>query len=140
MAMTYADLVARNIRAARARVDLPQLTVSKRMKGFGFTSWSPSKVSECERAVRPVTTSELLALAVSLETTLAALVGAAPEDGPIDIGGEWEIGAVSVLNLSHGIPDPAVSWAGPKRLDLSITMPSGPTAVSAWNKTFYQPV
>ena len=48
---TYADLLAKNLRAARASADLSQADVAERMRALGFRSWLSQTMSASERAV-----------------------------------------------------------------------------------------
>lgn len=70
----YDDLLARNLRAARASAELSQDDVRERMRDLGFTSWQRSTMSLVERAKRRLTAEEVAALALVLQTTVARLV------------------------------------------------------------------
>lgn len=67
--ITYTQLVAANVRAARAAADLGQGDVSERMNALGFTEWRRQTVSLTERARRVPRADELLALSLCLQTT-----------------------------------------------------------------------
>src|SRR5262245_396007 len=87
---TYATLLARNLRVARAAADLSQSDVSARMHELGFASWVPSTVSQVERAKRRLTCEEALGLMVCLETTLEAIMYPPADFQTIILpGGQW---------------------------------------------------
>jgi transcriptional regulator with XRE-family HTH domain len=113
MGITYAALVAGNLRAARARARLSQPQVARRMKALGFGSWSSGKVSECERAERAVQLAELLALALTLECTITEIVSTPATDMSVDFPNGMQISVTSVRNLSAGYRDFALIW-GPE--------------------------
>ena len=77
----YGDLLARNLRAARAAVNLSQRDVGERMRNLGFSAWLRSTMSLAEQGKRRVTAEELLALALVLETSMVRLA-APPEETP----------------------------------------------------------
>ena len=81
MAETYAGLLAKNLRSARAAADLSQADVAERMRALGFGSWLSQTVSANERARRRVTAEEIAALALCLDTTTGALT--APAGSPV---------------------------------------------------------
>lgn len=134
MAQSYGDLFAANMRAARARADLSQTTVAKRMKRLGFGSWSGGKVSECERGARAVMVGELLALAVSLECTLRDLVGEARPDARIAFPEvAWELSGVTVRNSGYGWNDYSVTWTDEDQV--AIVTPANPYSAFAADKS-----
>jgi hypothetical protein len=72
---TYANLLARNLRAARAATQpkLSQADAAERMRALGFPSWLGQTVSACERGKRRITAVEILGLCAALECPPAAL-------------------------------------------------------------------
>jgi len=82
MTDTYAGLVAKNLRSARAAADLSQADVAERMRAFGFSSWLSQTMSASERARRRVTAEEIAALAICLDVAIGDLVY--PRDGGED--------------------------------------------------------
>src|SRR6266516_4285540 len=74
LVLPYTELLARNLRAARAAAGLHQSDVSDRMKMLGFGSWQRSTISLAERAKRKLSAEEILALSVVFEVSLDALV------------------------------------------------------------------
>jgi len=80
------DVVADNLRAARARARLKQDDVAERMRSLGFDTWSRATVSEIERRNRGVAVDELVTLAVVFGTPIATLLDhQQPEVTPADI-------------------------------------------------------
>lgn len=112
MAASYATILARNIRAARARCGITQTELAQRMSVFGYT-WRYQTIGVLESGRQTLYAKDLLALAVCLETTLAGLVAASPEDVEVDIGGGWDIPATSVMNSAYGRPDIRQRWDRP---------------------------
>jgi hypothetical protein len=132
MGTTYTDLVAANLRAARARANLSQPDVSARMIRLGFTTWDPTKVSACERGKRPVQLGELLGLAVVLDCAIAELVGSntAP-DVTVTFPAGQEVSGVSVRNSVYGWRDGAMIW---RDGDLVIMRPVDPQSARTWDQ------
>jgi hypothetical protein len=135
MGTTYDQLIARNLRAARARADIDQRMLGARMQELGYTSWSGGKVSLAEQGKRYVYAAELLPLALSLECTFAQLAGAEVTDGEIETRKGYVVASVTVRNLSYGIPDLAVTWNG--GVYPSIIRPATPYSAHAQDKTLY---
>ena len=71
----FAEDVAGNIRAARARIRIQQQTVTERMRDRGHSTWHRQTMGKVERAERRVYVDELPALAAALETTIPSLLG-----------------------------------------------------------------
>jgi transcriptional regulator with XRE-family HTH domain len=71
---TYADLLARNLRAARGAEGLSQADVAERMQALGFRSWLSQTVSASERGKRRITAEEVIGLCVALEHPPGALL------------------------------------------------------------------
>jgi len=70
---TVAETVAGNVRAFRQLRGMDQADLARRMYSVGI-SWRQVTVSEVERGGRNVTVSELLGLALALETTIEQLL------------------------------------------------------------------
>lgn len=134
MAQSYGQLVAANIRAARARAGISQKTLGRRMRRLGFGSWFDTKVSRAERDEAPVLVSELLGLAVSLGCTIRDLVGEAPPDARVTFPEPaFEVSGTVVRNSGYGWNDTAVSWHDG---DMPwITSPANALSSRAWDKT-----
>jgi transcriptional regulator with XRE-family HTH domain len=112
MAQTYGDVIAANLRAARARARLSQTAVAARLQRLGYTSWDSSKVSRAERNGVAVLASELLALAVALESTVGELAGVnAPPDAIVEFPDpDFWLSGVNVRNSVYNFRDEAVKW------------------------------
>jgi transcriptional regulator with XRE-family HTH domain len=107
----YGDLIARNIRAVRARRQLDLRNVEARMRALGFEKWHRGIMGKIERGERRLLAEELLALAYALETSIEALVAPAlDERGYIQLGGlvHMEHVASRLRNVSDG----AIRWNG----------------------------
>jgi transcriptional regulator with XRE-family HTH domain len=89
-AVPYRDLIARNLRAARAAASLSQEDLADRMAALGFAWYRPT-VSVAERGTRRVTLEEALALMVALETSLEAIVYPPAEFQPVSLPGGQEV-------------------------------------------------
>jgi hypothetical protein len=88
--LTYAELLARNLRARRAEVDLGQRDVAERMQQLGFDYWRRQTVARVEKADRRLTCEEALGLMVCLETDLTAILNPPAEFTTIVLpGGQW---------------------------------------------------
>lgn len=77
---TYGDILARNIRAARNRIDIGQERLAARMKAQGFEAWIRQTVGATERGRRRPTAEEIVGLAFALETTAARLMAPSDDD------------------------------------------------------------
>jgi 8-oxo-dGTP pyrophosphatase MutT (NUDIX family)/transcriptional regulator with XRE-family HTH domain len=87
VATPYAEVLARNVRAARARAGIDQTTVAYRMSNLGFGAWVRQTVTKVERGNRRITAEEVLGLSLALETTVSALMMPANEDDGIILPG-----------------------------------------------------
>jgi transcriptional regulator with XRE-family HTH domain len=79
----YGEVLAANIRAARARKGLNQADASERMRALGFTAWHRQTASAVEKGDRRLLAEEILGLASVLGVPMAALMRPAPEDLPV---------------------------------------------------------
>jgi 8-oxo-dGTP pyrophosphatase MutT (NUDIX family) len=81
--MSFRDLVARNVRVARAAVTpkLSQADLAERMRALGFGEWRRQTAGNTESGKRRVTAEELLGLALALDTTMARLTSSPDENG-----------------------------------------------------------
>jgi len=112
---TYADVLARNIRATRARRGISQESVATRMRNLGHDGWVRQTVGSTEKPTRRVTADEILGLSLALDTTVSALMAPADEDKMIDFpaGGSLPVMAVRLSAVGKTI-DGAVQWDGDK--------------------------
>jgi transcriptional regulator with XRE-family HTH domain len=107
-------LVRANIRAARARLNLTQASVAKRMQQLGYR-WYPQTCGLVERNQRPLLADELAALALCLKTTPEELMLPTGDVQAVTFGNKQ----VPAQRLS--IVDDSVDWDGD---DLKITPPT----------------
>jgi transcriptional regulator with XRE-family HTH domain len=111
MATPYADVLARNVRAARARGRIGQETVAARMSALGFGAWVRQTVTKVERGQRRLTAEEMLGLSIALDTTIAALMMPANEDDGIVLPGGQPLPGHGVQTSVMGY-SPAAFWEG----------------------------
>lgn len=110
-AASYGDVVAANIRAARARIRLSQQGLTDRMRALGFDAWFYQTVGNIERGHRRVTAEEIHGLSWALETTIPVLTGPGPDEDGVVLPSGDVIGAESVrLLCGRGRNDGAVTW------------------------------
>lgn len=79
------DVLAGNVRAARARLDWSQEHVAGRMATMGH-EWSRATVSEVERSGRSVSMDEFFAVAMALGVNPLELLH--PHGARVDLGGD----------------------------------------------------
>jgi transcriptional regulator with XRE-family HTH domain len=100
------DVLRANLRAERARRNLTQQRLARRMQALGYR-WHSQTVGQIEQAERQLTARELYGLALALETTFDALLyppagqyvqlpggqvtgyPERPERGPADYPPDW---------------------------------------------------
>lgn len=108
----YADVLTRNVRAARARKGLDQELLAARMRALGFSVWVRQTVARVEGGKRRLTAEEVFGLAFALETSLMSLLEPAREDGPIGLPSGAEVPFLAVHELLWGGSDYTVRWDG----------------------------
>jgi transcriptional regulator with XRE-family HTH domain len=91
-AVECGEMVAANIRAARARSGITQASLARRMTQLGY-GWHPQTVGLVERNQRRVLADEVAALALALETLPMTLVSPPPGTGPATTPNGTIIGA-----------------------------------------------
>lgn len=112
---TYADVLARNIRSARTRIDIGQDSLAARMRALGFGAWIRQTVSSTERGRRRPTAEEILGLAYALETTIARLMMPTEEDKQVEFPSGAAISVESVrLSVAGKIIHGILTWEGDK--------------------------
>ena len=109
---TYADVLARNIRAARNRADIGQASVATRMRNLGFPGWHPQTVSSSEKGKRRTTAEEILGLALALETTVQRLMTPLGEDKWVELPSGQSLNVEAVVHLVAGTNDGVLRWHG----------------------------
>src|SRR5262249_43156081 len=109
-AKPYGLILGRNISAARGRLQLSQRATSARMRARGF-GWQQQTLAAVEKAKRRPTAEEVLGLALSLDTTIAALMSASDPDGFVELPNGAAIHSSSLERLAgRGVNDHAVQW------------------------------
>lgn len=109
---TYAEVLARNVRAARSRIDLGQDAVAARMRALGFSAWLRQTVGSTERGRRRPTAEEILGLAFALETTVQRLLTPIGEDKWVELPSGMSVDVNAVVRLVDGSNDGAIEWYG----------------------------
>jgi transcriptional regulator with XRE-family HTH domain len=111
---TYSDVLARNIRAARARADLGQESVAARMRALGFDGWVRQTVGSTEKPTRRVTAEEVFALSLVLKTSVRDLMAPEATDEAVTLPSgavlAWQW-AKAVVTLRGGLGS-GMQWKG----------------------------
>jgi transcriptional regulator with XRE-family HTH domain len=107
----YSDVLARNLRAERARKGHGQELVAARMRALKHQEWRAQTVSSTEKGRRRVTAEEVFALALALETSIGALMTPSDDDKVVDFPDGSVL--VQTVRLSvRGHNDGSVRWDG----------------------------
>lgn len=106
---SYGLLVSRNVVAARARARMSQASLAARMKALGY-GWYAQTVGAVERGERRLEISEVLALALALETSVGALLDPSADDKLISLPSGDVILAGTVLRSVRHFNDGMVAW------------------------------
>ena len=114
-APSYADLIARNLRAARAEADVSQGEVHKRMRDLGFTKWQPSTMSLAERGKRRLMAEEIFALAYVLDVTVTRLMSPTEDDHWVAFPSGKAIHAAHARQRVRSTGDDAIRWTDDDR-------------------------
>jgi hypothetical protein len=104
----YKDVLAGNIRAARARANLSQAALAARMKALGFTQIYGATIGAIERADRTLGAVEVAGISLCLNTTVSALMLPTLEAGSTVIFPNGD----RVPSQRLAIIDDSVSWDG----------------------------
>lgn len=99
MALSYDEVLARNIRAERGRNRLGQATVVARMRALGYEGWHRQTLGKIERGERRLAADEVFGLALAMEVTMAALLLPDYEDEPVALPSGDEIHVTGVIRL-----------------------------------------
>jgi transcriptional regulator with XRE-family HTH domain len=110
----YAEVLARNVRAARSRAGLQQEPVAAGMRNLGFTAWLRQTVANVEKARRGLRAEELLGLAIVLDTSVTRLMTPLREDKQIELPSGQPLGVAAVEGYVTGewITDERILWHG----------------------------
>ena len=110
---TYGEVLARNTRAARSRIGLSQQRLAARMRALGYDAWLHQTVGNVENGKRRVTAEEILGLAESLETSVAALARPTDDDKLVEFPSGQSVTVEHVQRLvAPGRNDGEVKWSG----------------------------
>lgn len=85
--VSYADVLARNVRGLRSRIGLEQEQLAARMRALGFPAWRRQTVATVERSKRRITAEEILGLSLALGTTPTRLLSPTGDDKAIHLPG-----------------------------------------------------
>ena len=113
----YGTVIAANVRAARARAEITQTTLAKRMRRLG-AKWHFQTVGAVERGERPVSLYEAAALALALDTAFDVI--ALPPAGQALVAFGDNVAPAQRLS----IVDDSVQWTGPDGEDIKVSPPS----------------
>jgi transcriptional regulator with XRE-family HTH domain len=108
----YASVLARNIRAARSRLDINQENLAARMRALGYSAWLRQTVANVEKGRRRVIAEEIFGLAYALGTSMTALMRATPDDVFVAFPSGAAIVSISVYRSATGRNDGMVQWNG----------------------------
>lgn len=118
MAMSYREVLARNIRAERNRAGLSQQDLAGRMQALGFTAWLHQTVGSTERGKRRLLVEELFGLALAIGTSMGALLAPAQEVRSVELPGGQLVDADTVRRSVWHTNDGLVWWEdGEPRFD-----------------------
>ena len=109
----YSEILAANVRAARARMRRSQASVARRMNVFGYR-WTRQTVSEVEAGQRRLLAEEAFALGFCLETPVPFLLLSAPEfDRQAQMPSGYVVTLPHTIQLAPGAGIPASGfWDG----------------------------
>jgi transcriptional regulator with XRE-family HTH domain len=107
-AVSYGDVLARNLRAARSRLGINQEVLAYRMRALGYSAWLRQTVANVEKGRRRVMAEEIFGLAYALETSISALMRATDDDGLVSFPSGDAIAAASVQRSAAGRNDGSV--------------------------------
>ena len=111
--ISYGEVLARNIRAARVRSGLTQRDLAERMRALGFEAWRFQLVGTVEQGQRRVLAEEVHGLAWALGLTIPALMSPADEDREIVLPSGHVLTFRNVQLLAgRGTNDGSVFWDG----------------------------
>lgn len=113
----YGTVIAANVRAARARAEITQQVLARRMRRLG-AKWHFQTVGAVERGERPVSLYEAAALALALDTSFDVI--ALPPAGQALVA----FGDYTVPSQRLSVVDDSVQWGGPDGEDIKISPPS----------------
>ena len=111
-ALSYDEVLAASLRAARARAGLDQAVIVERMRALGYTTWHRQTMGKIERGDRRLLAAEVMALAWALGVTIFELMKPAESACPVEFPSGERIAAHSVAASLGAYNDGAVTWDG----------------------------
>lgn len=102
---TFSEVLCKNIRAARARAGITQGETFEGMRRLGYAEWHRATVGNVENGSRRVLASELLGLAIVLETTVMRLMTPISDDGPIELPSGMTVSVEAIARRCCAEPD-----------------------------------
>ncbi|MGO9298410.1 MAG: helix-turn-helix domain-containing protein [Streptosporangiaceae bacterium] len=108
----YRDVLARNVRIARAARGIGQQELAARMRTLGYDAWLHQTVGNVERGKRRIIAEEVLGLAFALETSVGALLDPSRDDRLIALPAGHLVTVGTVLRSVRHFNDGMVSWDG----------------------------
>jgi 8-oxo-dGTP pyrophosphatase MutT (NUDIX family) len=121
----YDDVLARNIRAYRGRMDIGQERLAARMRALGFSAWLRQTVSKAEKNERRLTATEVVALAYCLETSIFALLAPTAQDKMVAFPSGAAVAAALMAGSVRGVPDESVAWKNDLPVIAGVSWPVG---------------
>ena len=111
-ALTYDEVLAGRLRAARAEAGLDQAVIVERMRALGYATWHRQTMGKIERGERRLLVGEVMALAWVLGVTLLELMKPAESAGLVAFPSGELIAAHSIAASLGAYNDGAVTWSG----------------------------
>jgi transcriptional regulator with XRE-family HTH domain len=111
-APSYADLLARNLRAARAAARISQADVAERMNDLGFPEWRRQTVARVEKAERKISAEEVFWLSYVFDASVMRLMSPTGDDHWVSAPNGRVIHAQHAMQRMRSTGDAAVRWDG----------------------------
>jgi 8-oxo-dGTP pyrophosphatase MutT (NUDIX family)/transcriptional regulator with XRE-family HTH domain len=112
LTQSYADLLARNLRAARAAARISQAEVAGHMNSLGCREWRRQTVARVERAERKMSAEEVFWLAYVLDTSVTRLMSPTEDDHWVAAPNGRTIHAQHARQRMRSTGDGAIQWDG----------------------------
>ena len=109
-APSYADLLARNLRAARAAARISQAEIAERMNSLGFREWRRQTVARVEKAERKMSAEELFWLSYVLSASVMRLMSPTEDDHWVAAPNGRTIHAQHAAQRMRSTGDGAIRW------------------------------
>ena len=101
--LPYAEVVAKNLAAARVRARLSQAAVGKQMnEDLGFKAWLRSTMSLVEHNKRRLTVDELFGLSIVLRTSASRLMSPTEDDHEVALPNGKRISVADAIARVYG--------------------------------------